>query len=323
MHVGWFGWTALVVAVIVMLVIDLVLFGRKSEDNSINARTAMLWSVVWAAVGVAFAGVVWMLDSHVAAQEYLTGFLIEKMLSLDNLFVFAMIFMYFKVPTTLQRRVIFWGIVGAIVLRGIFIFAGAALLDAFHWMVYIFGAFLIYTAFKMLKDDDNDIEPDQTLPMRLLRKVIPVTNEYDGERFFIRRDGVRHATPLVAAFVMVAAFDALFALDSIPAIFAVTRDTFVVASANAMSLLGMTALYFLLVDMMGRFKYLNVGLAIVLAFVGVKMMIVDIYHMPTWISLIVIVVVLGLTIWYSLAKTKEQTAASGGATDGGDRKSVV
>jgi tellurite resistance protein TerC len=317
MHVGWFGWTALVVAVIVMLVIDLVLFGRKSEDNSINARTAMLWSVVWAAVGVAFAGVVWMLDSHVAAQEYLTGFLIEKMLSLDNLFVFAMIFMYFKVPTTLQRRVIFWGIVGAIVLRGIFIFAGAALLDAFHWMVYIFGAFLIYTAFKMLKDDDNDIEPDQTLPMRLLRKVIPVTNEYDGERFFIRRDGVRHATPLVAAFVMVAAFDALFALDSIPAIFAVTRDTFVVASANAMSLLGMTALYFLLVDMMGRFKYLNVGLAIVLAFVGVKMMIVDIYHMPTWISLIVIVVVLGLTIWYSLAKTKEQTAASGGATDGG------
>ena len=317
MHVGWFGWTALVVAVIVMLVIDLVLFGRKSEDNSINARTAMLWSVVWAAVGVAFAGVVWMLDSHVAAQEYLTGFLIEKMLSLDNLFVFAMIFMYFKVPTTLQRRVIFWGIVGAIVLRGIFIFAGAALLDAFHWMVYIFGAFLIYTAFKMLKDDDNDIEPDQTLPMRLLRKVIPVTNEYDGERFFIRRDGVRHATPLVAAFVMVAAFDALFALDSIPAIFAVTRDTFVVASANAMSLLGMTALYFLLVDMMGHFKYLNVGLAIVLAFVGVKMMIVDIYHMPTWISLIVIVVVLGLTIWYSLAKTKEQTAASGGATDGG------
>ena len=317
MHVGWFGWTALVVAVIVMLVIDLVLFGRKSEDNSINARTAMLWSVVWAAVGVAFAGVVWMLDSHVAAQEYLTGFLIEKMLSLDNLFVFAMIFMYFKVPTTLQRRVIFWGIVGAIVLRGIFIFAGAALLDAFHWMVYIFGAFLIYTAFKMLKDDDNDIETDQTLPMRLLRKVIPVTNEYDGERFFIRRDGVRHATPLVAAFVMVAAFDALFALDSIPAIFAVTRDTFVVASANAMSLLGMTALYFLLVDMMGRFKYLNVGLAIVLAFVGVKMMIVDIYHMPTWISLIVIVVVLGLTIWYSLAKTKEQTAASGGATDGG------
>lgn len=310
MHVGWFGWTALVVAVIVMLVIDLVLFGRKSEDNSINARTAMLWSVVWAAVGVAFAGVVWMLDSHVAAQEYLTGFLIEKMLSLDNLFVFAMIFMYFKVPTTLQRRVIFWGIVGAIVLRGIFIFAGAALLDAFHWMVYIFGAFLIYTAFKMLKDDDNDIEPDQTLPMRLLRKVIPVTNEYDGERFFIRRDGVRHATPLVAAFVMVAAFDALFALDSIPAIFAVTRDTFVVASANAMSLLGMTALYFLLVDMMGRFKYLNVGLAIVLAFVGVKMMIVDIYHMPTWISLVVIVVVLGLTIWYSLAKTKDREGAS-------------
>lgn len=316
MQVGWIGWSGLVAAVVVMLIVDLVLFGRKSEDHSINARTALLWSVVWAVIGVAFAGVVWMLDSHLAAQEYLTGFLIEKMLSLDNLFVFAMIFMYFKVPATLQRRVIFWGIVGAIVLRGIFIFAGAALLDAFHWMVYLFGAFLIYTAFKMLKNDDNDIEPEHTLPMRMLRKVIPVTNTYDGERFFVRQGGVRHATPLVAAFVLVAAFDALFALDSIPAIFAVTRDTFVVASANAMSLLGMTALYFLLVDMMGRFEYLNVGLAIVLAFVGVKMMIVDVYHMPTWISLVVIVVVLGATVWYSLAKTKDQPPRHEGTPNG-------
>ncbi len=172
-------------------------------------------------------------------------------------------------------------------------------------MVYVFGIFLIYTAVKMVKDDDNDIEPEHTLPMRLLRKVIPVTSEYDGERFFVQRGGVRHATPLVAAFVLVAAFDALFALDSIPAIFAVTRDTFVVAAANAMSLLGMTALYFLLVDMMGRFEYLNVGLAIVLAFVGAKMMLVDVYHMPTWATLIVIIVVLGSTVWYSLRKTRD------------------
>lgn len=305
MEVSWIGWTSLVAAVIAMLVFDLVLFGRKSDDNTISAKTALMWSVVWAIVGVLFAGVIWAMDSHLAAQEYLTGFLIEKMLSLDNLFVFAMIFLYFKVPATLQRRVIFWGIVGAIILRGIFIFAGAALLDAFHWMVYVFGIFLIYTAVKMVKDDDNDIEPEHTLPMRLLRRVIPVTSEYDGERFFVQRGGVRHATPLVAAFVLVAAFDALFALDSIPAIFAVTRDTFVVAAANAMSLLGMTALYFLLVDMMGRFEYLNVGLAIVLAFVGAKMMLVDVYQMPTWATLIVIIVVLGSTVWYSLRKTRD------------------
>lgn len=304
MEVGWVAWVSLVAAVVVMLVVDLALFGRRSDDRVIPARTALLWSIVWAAIGVAFAVVVWAMDSPVAAQEYLAGFLIEKMLSLDNLFVFAMIFIYFRVPTWLQRRVIFWGIVGAIILRAIFIFAGAALLDAFHWMVYVFGIFLIYTAIKMLRDDDNELEPDKTLPMRLLRKVIPVTGQYSGEQFFVKLNGVRHATPLVAALVLIAAFDALFAVDSIPAIFAVTRDTFVVASANAMSLLGMTALYFLLVDMMGRFEHLNVGLAIVLAFVGVKMMLVDVVHIPIWLSLIVIVVVLGATIWYSLRTTK-------------------
>ncbi len=304
MDVGWQAWTGLGISVVVMLAIDLLLFGRRSADNTIGARTAVMWSLIWTAIGAGFTLVVWWLDTGKAGQEYLTGFLIEKTLSLDNLFVFAMIFMYFKVPAHLQRRVIFWGIVGAIVLRGIFIFAGAALLDAFAWMIYVFGAFLIFTAIRMLKEDDNDIDPGNTAPMRILRRIVPVTSEYDGERFFVRRDGVRYATPLVAAFVLVAAFDALFAVDSIPAIFAITRDTFVVASANAMSLLGMTALYFLLADMMNRFEYLNVGLAIVLAFVGVKMLLVDVTHIPTYVSLLVIVVVLSTTIWYSLQKTR-------------------
>lgn len=304
MEVGWIAWTGLGVAVVVMLVVDLLLFGRRSDDNVISARTALIWSGIWSAVGLAFTAVVWWLDSGQAAGDYLTGFLIEKTLSLDNLFVFAMIFLYFKVPATMQRRVIFWGIVGAIVLRGIFIFTGDQLLERFEWMIYVFGAFLIFTALRMLKEDDNDLDPEHTLPMRLLRRVVPVTSEYEGEKFFVRRDGVRYATPLVAAFVLVAAFDALFALDSIPAIFGITRDLFVVASANAMSLLGMTALYFLLADMMNRFEHLNVGLAIVLAFVGVKMLIAEWYHIPTWASLVTIVVVLSVTILYSLHKTR-------------------
>lgn len=302
----WIQWTGLAIVVVVFLLIDLVLFGRRSRGDSIPGRTALIWSVVWMAIGLAFTGVVMWLDSVQAGHEYLTGFLIEKTLSMDNVFVFAMIFAYFRVPGHLQRRVIFWGVVGAIVLRGVFIFIGDALLNSFHWMIYVFGAFLILTAIRMLKDDDNDIDPDTTFVMRTFRKIMPVTREYEGERFVVRRDGVRHATPLVAAFVMVAAFDALFALDSIPAIFAITRDTFVVASANAMSLLGMTALYFLLADMITRFQYLNYGLAIVLAFVGVKMMLVDTWHIPTWISLVVIVVVLTVTILVSLARTKDE-----------------
>ncbi len=302
----WISWVGLAIAVVVFLVMDLVFFGRRSKGHGIPGRTALIWSIVWMVIGMAFTFVVWYLDSGKAAGDYFTGFLIEKTLSMDNVFVFAMIFAYFRVPDHLQRRVIFWGIVGAIVLRGVFIFIGDALLTTFHWMIYVFGIFLILTAIRMLRDDDNDIDPDNSAVMKVFRRVMPVTREYDGERFFVRRDGVRYATPLVAAFVMVAAFDALFALDSIPAIFAITRDTFVVASANAMSLLGMTALYFLLADMINRFQYLNYGLAVVLAFVGVKMILVDVWHIPTWLSLIVIVVVLALTILISLWRTQDE-----------------
>jgi len=299
----------LVVIVIIFLAMDLVLFGRKSRGHEIPGRTALVWSIIWMAIGLAFTLVVMWLDSVDAGHEYLTGFLIEKTLSMDNVFVFAMIFAYFRVPNYLQRRVIFWGIVGAIILRAVFIFIGDALLNTFHWMIYVFGVFLILTALKMLKNDEPDIDPDTTIVMRLFRKIMPVTREYQGDVFFVRRDGVRHATPLVAAFVMVAAFDALFALDSIPAIFAITRDTYVVASANAMSLLGMTALYFLLADMINRFEYLNIGLAVVLAFVGAKMILVDVWHIPTWMSLVVIVVVLAVTILVSLMKTRNAPPA--------------
>ncbi len=295
-------WAILAAAVAAMLAFDLFFFGRGS--STISFRTAAVWSVVWTAVGIAFVGVVAALRDGDAASEYLAGYVIEKSLSIDNLFVFALIFSYFAVPLTAQRRVIFWGIVGAILLRGIFIFVGDALLDAFHWMIYVFGLFLILTAVRMLTHSDVEIHPEKNPALRLLRRVIPVSPDYHGDDFFIRDAGRRVATPLVAAFVLVATFDVVFAVDSIPAIFAVTDDTFVVYAANAMSLLGLTSLYFLLAGMIERFRYLSVGLAVVLAFVGTKMLLADVYKIPIVISLSVIIGVLAIAIGASFLTTR-------------------
>jgi tellurite resistance protein TerC len=295
-------WVLLGAIVVVMLGFDLAFFGRRSTE--ISFRTALAWSVAWTAIGVAFVAYVWWVRGGDAAEEYLAGYVIEKSLSIDNLFVFAMIFAYFSVPLALQRRVIFWGIVGAILLRGVFIFVGAALLDAFHWMIYVFGGFLVVTAIRMARHSDVEIHPEHNPALRLLRKAIPMTSEYHDDRFFIRREGVRMATPLVAAFVLVATFDVVFAVDSIPAIFAVTDDTFVVYAANAMSLLGLTALYFLLAGMIQRFQYLSMGLAVVLGFVGIKMLIADLYKIPIPVSLGVIVVVLTVAIVWSLYSSR-------------------
>ena len=297
-------WFILAAAVAAMLVFDLAFFGRRSQSREITFRVALFWSIAWSAIGVAFVGVVWSLRGGNAAEEYLAGFVIEKSLSIDNLFVFALIFSYFAVPLWLQRRVIFWGIVGAILLRGIFILAGAALLDAFHWMIYVFGGFLVVTAIRMARHSDVEIHPEQNPVLRALRKTTPMTTDYYGDRFFVRVDGQRMITPLVAAFVLVATFDVVFAVDSIPAIFAVTEDTFVVYAANAMSLLGLTALYFLLAGMLQRFQYLSLGLAVVLGFVGVKMLISDVYKIPIPISLAVIVTVLTVAILWSLRSSR-------------------
>ncbi len=297
-------WAVLAAIVVAMLAFDLAFFGRGSKE--ITFRSALTWSVAWATVGVGFIGVVWWLRGGGAAEEYLAGFIIEKSLSIDNLFVFALIFSYFAVPLTMQRRVIFWGIVGAIVLRGVFIFAGAALLDAFHWMVYVFGGFLVVTAIRMARHSEVEIHPEHNPALRVLRRVMPLTSDYHGDRFFIRSGGRRMATPLVAAFVLVATFDVVFAVDSIPAIFAVTNDTFVVYAANAMSLLGLTALYFLLAGMIQRFRYLSLGLAVVLGFVGIKMLISDVYKISIPLSLGVIVLVLTVAIVWSLRSSREE-----------------
>jgi tellurite resistance protein TerC len=296
-------WTLLVVAVAALLLFDLKAVGRGQEAPSL--RTAALWSAAWTALAVAFTGVLAAFAGGDRAGEYLAGFLIEKSLSLDNLFVFAVLLAYFGVPAASQRRVLVWGIAGAIVLRAIFIVVGAAALDAFHATIYVFGGFLVLTAINLARQGADEVDVERTRLMRVLRRWVPMGG-YDGERFLTRVDGRRVATPLLACLLMVAAFDVLFAVDSVPAIFAVSLDTFVVFAANAFSLLGMTSLYFLLRGMMDRFHYLSYGLAVILAFVGVKMLLSDVWHMPNWLSLAVIVGCLGAAVGASLLRPAER-----------------
>lgn len=303
MDLSWWAWAAFGALVVALLLLDLAVFGRGRAE--ISFRRAVTWSIVWTALGLGFAIFMWIWQGSTAAEEYLAGFLIEKSLSIDNLFVFALIFAYFAVPPASQRRVLFWGIAGAIVLRGVFIAAGAVLLDTFHYTIYLFGAILIVTGIRMARHQTAEIHPERNPVLKLLGRVIPMSKEYDGDRLVTRRDGRRLGTPLLAALVLVATFDVVFAVDSIPAIFAVTREPFIVYAANAFSLLGLAALYFVLANMLGRFRYLNVGLAIVLVFVGIKMTLSDIYKIPIALSLAVIVVTLGGAVVASLLRPVE------------------
>jgi tellurite resistance protein TerC len=291
-------WAAFALGVVALLLVDLFAFAGRGEE--VPFRRAVGWSIGWTAVGVGFGGLLWAWQGRGPAEEYLAGFLIEKSLSIDNLFVFALIFGFFAVPAAYQRRVIFWGIVGAIVLRALFILAGAALLDAFHLTVYVFGGFLILTGIRMARHREVEIHPERNPVLRLLGRVLPLTTAYHGDRLTAREGGRRVATPLAAALILVATFDVVFAVDSIPAIFAVTRETFVVYAANAFSLLGLSALYFVLAGMIGRFRYLNVGLAAVLVFVGAKMTLADVVHVPVYGSLAVILAALGAAVGASL-----------------------
>jgi tellurite resistance protein TerC len=301
-------WGAFGAFVVAMLAVDLVAFGRRGEE--ISFRRAVGWSVGWTGLGLAFGGLLWWWEGRASAEEYLAGFLIEKSLSVDNLFVFALIFSYFAVPAAYQRRVIFWGIVGAIVLRALFIAAGAALLDAFHFTIYVFGAFLIVTGIRMARHANVEIHPERNPALRLLGRIVPLTPTYHDDRLLVRERGRRVATPMLAALVLVAAFDVVFAVDSIPAIFAVTRETFIVYAANAFSLLGLSALYFVLAGMIGRFRYLNVGLAAVLVFVGAKMTLADVVKVPVYLSLAVIVGALAVAVAASLWRDAPEPAES-------------
>jgi tellurite resistance protein TerC len=307
-------WVAFAALVVALLLVDLAAFGRRGEE--IPFRRAVGWSIGWTVVGLGFAGLLWAWQGRGPAEEYLAGFVIEKSLSIDNLFVFALIFGYFAVPAIHQRRVIFWGIAGAIVLRALFILAGATLLDAFHYTIYLFGAFLVVTGIRMARHSDVEIHPERNPVLRLLGRVIPLTSRYHGDQLIAREGASRVATPMLAAFVLVATFDVVFAVDSIPAIFAVTRDTFIVYAANAFSLLGLSALYFVLAGMIGRFRYLNVGLAAVLVFVGAKMALSDVFHVPVYVSLAVIVLALAVAVGASLLRMAEFPGSAANPTTG-------
>jgi tellurite resistance protein TerC len=301
------AWIALAAFVAVALALDL----RGHGGHKMSTRTALGWSLAWTAIGVAFTLVVLLLEDGTAASEYLAGFLIEKSLSLDNLFVFAILFTFFKVPDAQRLKVLVWGIAGAIVLRTIFILVGAAALDAFHATTYVLGALLLVTAIRIAKQTDEEIDPDHTLVMRLLRRWLPLSEQYDGDRLTTTgAAGERLATPMLAALVMVAAFDVMFAIDSIPAIFAITRDTFVVFAANAFSLLGMVSLYFLLDGALDRFRYLNLGLAAILAFVAAKLLLVDVWHPSIVLSLAVIVAALVAAALASMVVERREDAAA-------------
>jgi len=291
----WPGFCALVV---VLFAFDLALFNRSGGE--ISLRRAVWWSVGWTAIGLLLALPLLALTDGTTAQEYLTGFLIEKSLSTDNLFVFALIFGYFSIPKQSQRRVLFWGIVGALFLRAFFILVGAALLDAFRATIYVFGALLIVTGVRMWRQDDVEIHPEKNPLLRIVKRVIPLTDRFHGDRLIAREDGRRLGTPLLAALVLVAAFDVAFAIDSIPAIFAITRNTFVVFAANAMSLLGLSALYFVLIGLIARFTYLDDGLAAVLVLIGIKMALSEVVHIPVFLSLLLVVAVLAIAIVLSL-----------------------
>jgi tellurite resistance protein TerC len=295
-------WALFCAVIVGLLLVDLFVAGRTKGIPPM--RQSIIWSVFWLAIAVAFTFVLMLWENGTVAGEYLTGYLIERSLSLDNLFVFALLFAFFAVPDTAQRKVLFWGIIGAIVLRAGFIFAGAALLDAFHWMIYVFGALLVVTGVRMATHDNEEIHPERNPVLRVVRRIVPLSDHYDGDNIVTRIDGKRLATPLLAALIMVATFDVIFAIDSIPAIFAITRDTFVVFAANAFSLLGLMSLYFLLAGLIQRFSYLNYGLAAILVWVGVKMLITDLWHVPTVLSLLVIAICLGTAI--TLSWRKEQ-----------------
>jgi len=297
-------WAVFVGVVVVLLVGDLLLVHRT--PHVISFRAAAVESAVWIAIGLGFTLVMLWWQGGQAAGEYVAGYLIEKSLSVDNVFVWAVIFGYFGVPRQYQFRVLFWGIFGALVLRAVFIFAGVALIESFDWVLYVFGAFLLYTAVKIARHGDTEVHPDRNPALRLVRRVMPSTNEYDGQKLFTRRSGTLLATPLFAVLVLIETTDVVFAVDSIPAILAVSREEFIVFASNAFAILGLRALYFCLAGAAGKFRYLNVGLGVILGFVGIKMLIADLYHFPTWLSLSVIVVVLAVTVVASLAADRRE-----------------
>ncbi|GAA2725169.1 TerC family protein [Cellulomonas aerilata] len=304
MHVPFWGWAAVLAVIVVMLAIDLLAHRRA---HVIAVREAAAWSAVWVATGVAFGALVWWRYGAELGQQYFAGYLIEKSLAVDNVFVWAIVFTYFAVPREYQHRVLFLGVLGALVLRGGFIAAGSVLIATFSWVLYLFAAFLVYTGVRMVRHRDEHVDPTSSRALRLFRRWVPMTDAYHGQRLVVRKGGIVLATPLLAVLVLVEVTDVVFAVDSIPAIFAVTDEAFLVFTANAFAILGLRAMYFLLADLMHRFVYLKLGLALVLVWVGIKMLLkVDVLYVPTTVSLAVITTILTVSVVASLRATRGQ-----------------
>jgi len=285
--------------VLAMLALDLGLFHRK--DHEVKAKEALAWSAFWIFLALCFNVVVFYWLGPKAAGEYLTGYLLEKSLSVDNLFVMLLIFNYFQIPAKYQHKVLFWGILGALVMRGVLILVGAALIHRFEWILYIFGAFLVFTGLKMFFDKgDEAIEPERNPILKLFKRFVPVTSEFHGNRFFVTIDKRRFATPLMVALIIVEISDLVFAVDSIPAIFVVTQDPFIIYTSNVFAILGLRSLYFALAAIIDKFHYLKFALALILTFIGVKMLIKEIIHFPSWVTLTLVAGTLGASIIASL-----------------------
>lgn len=300
-------WVVFNIFVLGMLAIDLGVFHRKA--HAVSTKEATTWCLVWVALGMIFNAGVYIYLGPERGLEFFTGYLIEYSLSVDNIFVFIMILSYFSVAPVYQHRVLFWGILGALIMRGIFIGAGALLLENFHWVIYIFGAFLLFTGIKMLAKEESSVNPEDNPVLGVLRRFMPIATKYDGKSFFVRQNGKLAATPLFVVLLVIESTDVIFALDSVPAIFAVSQDPFIVYTSNVFAILGLRSLYFLLAGVVDLFIYLRYGLGVVLGFVGVKMMLSDVYKIPIGLSLAVVIGVIALSIAASLLVARRESAS--------------
>lgn len=302
MHVPLIYWLAFIVFLLLLLAFDLGVLNRKAHKPTM--KEAGLWTILWISLGLAFNLLIYFVADKNTAIDFLTGYLVEYSLSVDNIFVFVMLFAAFKVDDKYQHRVLFWGIIGALILRGLLISVGATIIHQFSWVLYIFGVFLIYAGYKMLKNDDNDVNLENNAILKFAKRFFPISNEYHEDKFMIVENGKRIFTPLFLVLIVVEFTDLIFALDSIPAIFGITLDPFIVFSSNAFALLGLRSLYFLLAGIIEKFNHLNYALAFILSFVGVKILIAEIYHIPNLVSLGVIVAALVISIFTSMLASK-------------------
>ena len=293
-------WIIFASAVLGLLALDLGVFHRKSHE--VKIKEALVWSAVWISLALAFNAFVYFTRGSGPALEFMAGYLIEEALSVDNLFVFLLIFSYFRVPSIVQHKVLFWGILGALLMRAMFIVAGITLIERFHWIIYVFGAFLIYTGIRMVTEQGKEIHPEKNPVLRLFRRLMPVTETYVDDKFFVVKGARRFATPLFIVLLMVETTDLIFAVDSIPAILAITRDPFIVYTSNVFAILGLRSLFFALAGLMKLFRYLNYGLCFILVFVGAKMLLAEFYKMPIVVALGVIIAILGASILASILR---------------------